>query len=73
LIQLKVFLLDLNVIAEEKNSQKEGNRENIGYDFKGLFAYPELTGFGIFVGKDKNIKIFFIQGSPLVSSLYGVV
>ncbi len=73
MIEFKVFLLDLDVIAEEKNGEKKGNREDIGTDFKGLFAYSELPGFGSFEGKDKNIKIFFIQGNPLVPSLYGVV
>jgi len=73
LIEFKVLLLDLNIIAEEKDGEEKGNREKVAYCFKSLFGYSELPGLSSLMRKDKDTEVLFVQGNPLVSSLYGGV
>ena len=49
--------------------ERRPKAKEIKSNLKGLFMYPQVSGLGSLVAKDKNIKVFFIQNNLLVSPL----
>jgi hypothetical protein len=60
--QFKGLLFNLNVIAKEECRGEKGETNQIERNLYGLFPYLKMAGLRGLVAKDKNIKVFFIQG-----------
>jgi hypothetical protein len=69
LIQKKVSLLDLDVIAQEERYGQLKEGEKVNKNFKSIFLYSQTPDPGRRMTEDENIKIIFIHEGILTGLL----
>jgi hypothetical protein len=72
LIQEKVSLLDLDVIAQEERYGQLKEGEKVNKNFKSIFLYSQTPDPEGRLAEDENIKIIFIHEGILTGLLFKI-
>jgi hypothetical protein len=72
LIQKKVSLLDLDVIAQEEGCGQLKEGEKVNKNFNSIFLYSQTSDPGRRMTEDENIKIIFIHEGILTGLLFKI-